>query len=115
MGGLRGGASGEGRLWEMEMGMVRANLTWPEWEVESAPVVSDLAVLPLFALVFLVVRFCLDKLIFEVGPPRCRVFAESPATELGIVGTCLHCSLTVILENVCWVLGIELLLGCWRV
>lgn len=49
----------------MEMGMVRANLTWPEWEVESAPVVSDLAVLPLFALVFLVVRFCLDKLIFE--------------------------------------------------
>lgn len=53
------------------MGMVDENLRWlrwPDWEAESVPTISDLAVLPLFALVFSAARFCLDKVIFEVGP-----------------------------------------------
>ncbi|KAG0579800.1 hypothetical protein KC19_4G124100 [Ceratodon purpureus] len=52
----------------MEVGTVRENLTWPrwpEWEVESPAVISDLAALPLFALFFPLIRFCFDKLIFE--------------------------------------------------
>lgn len=43
-------------------------LRWPDWEAESLPAVSDLVVLPFVALAFAAVRFCLDKLIFEVGP-----------------------------------------------
>lgn len=43
-------------------------LRWPDWEAESLPTISDLRVLPFFALVFAAVRFCLDELIFEVGP-----------------------------------------------
>lgn len=52
------------------MGVVEENLTWlrwPDWEAESVPAISDLAVLPLFALGFLAIRFGLDKLVFEVG------------------------------------------------
>jgi hypothetical protein len=52
------------------MGVVEESLTWlrwPDWEAESVPAISDLAVLPLFALGFLAIRFGLDKLVFEVG------------------------------------------------
>ena len=40
---------------------------WPDWEEESVATVSDLRYLPLLALVFPLVRFCLDKVVFEVG------------------------------------------------
>ena len=49
--------------------MVEENLIWlrwPDWEAESVAATSDLAVLPFFAVFFLVVRFCLDKVVFEV-------------------------------------------------
>ncbi|KAG0629928.1 hypothetical protein M758_1G140100 [Ceratodon purpureus] len=38
---------------------------WPDWEEESVATVSDLRYLPLLALVFPLVRFCLDKVVFE--------------------------------------------------
>jgi hypothetical protein len=50
--------------------MVEMDLTWlrwPDWQAESLPTISDLRVLPVFAFFIAVVRFCLSKLIFEVG------------------------------------------------
>lgn len=39
---------------------------WPDWEHESKCTVADLALVPVFAVIFPTVRFLLDTLIFEV-------------------------------------------------
>lgn len=39
---------------------------WPDWEHESKCTVADLALVPIFAVIFPTVRFLLDTLIFEV-------------------------------------------------
>ena len=45
-----------------------AGLTvWPDWEKESYPEAKDLALMPLFALLFPTVRFFLDNYILEVS------------------------------------------------
>lgn len=50
------------------MGVIGETPAWAtslDWQAESLPAVNDLAVLPLFAIGFFTVRFCLDKLVFE--------------------------------------------------
>lgn len=45
-----------------------AGLTvWPDWEKESYPEAKDLALMPLFALLFPTVRYFLDNCILEVS------------------------------------------------
>lgn len=40
---------------------------WIDWEQEAYPAYQDFAALPFFALLFLVVRFFLDRFVFEVS------------------------------------------------
>ncbi len=42
---------------------------WPDWEQESYPEFRDLALIPVFAVLFPTARFFLDKFIFEVCIP----------------------------------------------
>lgn len=42
---------------------------WPDWEQESYPEFRDLALIPVFAVLFPTVRFFLDKFVFEVCIP----------------------------------------------
>ena len=38
----------------------------PRWEEESQPSFNDLALVPFFAVMFPIVRYCLDRFVFEV-------------------------------------------------
>jgi hypothetical protein len=40
--------------------------SWPNWDEESYPDIQDLVLIPLFAILFLTLRFFLDKFVFEV-------------------------------------------------
>jgi hypothetical protein len=42
---------------------------WPDWEQESYPELRDLALIPVFAVLFPTARFFLDKFVFEVCIP----------------------------------------------
>jgi hypothetical protein len=44
-----------------------------DWEKESYPAYGDFAAIPFFAVFFLVVRFLLDRFVFEVVSPFPRI------------------------------------------
>lgn len=49
--------------------LAKGNL-WPDWEQESYPEFRDLALIPVFAVLFPTARFFLDKFVFEVCIPK---------------------------------------------
>jgi len=53
---------------EDEQGMLTGLWHWPpRWEEESQQSVRDLTLVPILALMFFVVRYLLDRVIFEVS------------------------------------------------
>jgi len=68
-----------------------AGLTvWPDWEKESYPEAKDLALMPLFALLFPTVRYFLDNCILERLGRRCIQGAKISSTEKGVDDEVFH-------------------------
>lgn len=69
MGGVQGVSQGFGKAFGGAIAIAMATVfgfPWPDWEHESKCTVADLALVPVFAVIFPTVRFLLDALIFEV-------------------------------------------------
>lgn len=62
----------------------------PRWEQASAPSVTDLALVPFFALLFPLLRFFLDRLLFEVRVLYCCTCAVALTRSLDSMHSFIH-------------------------